>query len=131
MLDLGVDELLELGESDDGVEVARDLGALHPEDRPAQEDILPTRELGVKPRAHLEKRRHPPPQIDLAPRRNRDARQDLQEGALAGAVPADDANDLAFRDLERHVVESPDELVGGFSRARTSQPSRRRHQGLP
>src|SRR2546421_6114154 len=41
----------------------------------------------------------------------RDAAQDLQQRRLAGAVRADDAEDLTLACLERHVLEGPDLLA--------------------
>ena len=37
-----------------------------------------------------------------------DARQDLQQRALAGTVRPDDADDLPSGDRERHIAQRPD-----------------------
>ena len=44
-----------------------------------------------------------------------DAREDLEQRALAGAVAADDADDLAALDFEGDVTEGP-EIFGTFQR---------------
>ena len=107
-LDRRVDELLDPGELDDGVEVARDLLALHPQDGAVQEDVLASGELGMKARADLEQAADAPPDLRAPPRRRGDPRQDLQQRRLARAVLADDPEDLSLLDLERDVVEGPD-----------------------
>ena len=53
-LDRRVEELLDLGEGDDLVELARDLARRHAEDRAVEEDVLAAGELGVKAGADLE-----------------------------------------------------------------------------
>ena len=90
-----VDELLDLGERDDLVELPADFRLAHAEDRAVQKDVLPAGQLGVKTGADLEQARHAPAQGDLAGRRRGDPRQDLQQRRFAGAVAADDADDLA------------------------------------
>ena len=47
-------------------------------------------------------------QEDLAAVRGEVARQQIEERRLAGAVGADDADDLAAGHLDRHVVDGPD-----------------------
>ena len=47
---------LDLGERDDLVELARDLRALHPENRAVEEDVLAPGQLGVKAGPDLEQR---------------------------------------------------------------------------
>ena len=55
-LDRRVDELLDLGEVDDGVELARDLLAAHAEDGAVEEDVLAAGQLAVKAGADFEQR---------------------------------------------------------------------------
>ena len=45
--------------------------------------------------------------LDLAGGGGGDAREDLEEGALAGAVAAEDAEDRALADLEADVAQGP------------------------
>ena len=103
-----VDEALELGELDDVVEGLADLRALHPVDRAAQEDVLASREVRVEAGAELEQRADRACDREPPARRLEDAREQAQEGRLAGAVPADDADGLPGLDLERDVAQRPD-----------------------
>ena len=65
----------------------------------------------------LEQARRPAPQHRAALRRLHGARQDLQQGALAGSVPPDDAEDLAFVEFERNIANGPDQSVASSSRS--------------
>ena len=111
VLDRCVDEPLETGELDDLVEAPVDVLLRQPEDRAVQVDVLAPRQLGVEPRSELEQRRDPAVDRDRALVRAKDPRQALQQGALAGAVLADDGEDLALVDLERDPLERPELLV--------------------
>ena len=92
-----VEEPLDLGERDDLVELARDLGAAHAEDRAVQEDVLAAGQLRVEPGPDLQQASRRARRIVRVPvGRLGDAREDLQQRALAGAVAADDADDLAL-----------------------------------
>ena len=53
-----------------------------------------------------------PGELDGAARRTVEATDDVHEGRLARAVRADQADDLLARELERHVEEGLDPLVG-------------------
>ena len=90
-----VDELLELRKGDDRVELADDLGAEHPEDGAVEEDVLPAGQVGMKAGADFEQARDAAVQLDIAFGRRGDARQNLEQRALAGAVGADDPQDFA------------------------------------
>ena len=89
--------LLDLGERDDLVELAVDLGAPHAEDRAIEVDVFPPGQLRVEARADFEERADASVDLGDAEGRLGDARQDLQERALPGAVAADDADDFARR----------------------------------
>ena len=93
-LDRGVEELGDLGELDDVVELPPDLGPRHAQDGAVQVDVLAAAELLVEAHADLEQAADAT--VDLRPARGRlgDAREDLEQGALAGAVAADDADHL-------------------------------------
>ena len=43
--------------------------------------------------------------------------EELQQGALASTVLADDADDIALLDLERDVLQGPDIVAGALGRA--------------
>src|SRR2546422_3871688 len=104
VLDRSVDEALDLGERDDLVELRLDLGLPHPENRPVEVHVLPAGELGVEARPDLEERADPAVNLGLPFGWLGDAREDLQQRALAGAVGANDANDLAGAHLEGDVT---------------------------
>src|ERR1700694_2733526 len=111
-LDGGVEESLHARELDDVVELAVDLAALHAEDCAVQVDVFATGELGVKARSNLEQAAQAPVDDSASMGRLGEPAQDLQEGALARAVAPDDAEHLAFLDLEGNVVEGPQKRRG-------------------
>ena len=91
-LDRRIDEFLDARELDDLVEPPAHLAPAHAENGAIEEDVLAATELGMETGADLEQAVHAALDFD-APRRGfRDARQDLQQGGLAGAVAADDAD---------------------------------------
>jgi hypothetical protein len=112
-LDGCVEESLELGEVDDLVESSLDLGAPHPEDRAVQVDVLPSRQLRMKARPHLEQRADAAGDLGPPGRRFGDAGQDLQQRALAGAVVANQPDHVAVANFERHVAQCPQRV--GFA----------------
>ena len=61
--------------------------------------------------ADLQEGTDPTAHDDLALGRVGDPGEDLEEGALAGAVPADDAEDFAAFDLEVNVLEGPEGVL--------------------
>jgi hypothetical protein len=109
-----VEELLDLGEGDDLVELAIDLGLLHPEDRAVEVDVLAAAELGMEPGADLQERGEPAAEPGDPARRLDDPAEDLQQRGLPRAVPADEPDDLASPDLEGDVLEGPE---GGSGRS--------------
>ena len=104
-----------------------DLAPLHSEDRAVQEDVLPAGELGMEAGAHLEQAPDAPADLGAPARRRRDPREDLEERRLPGAVLADDAEHLAFRQLERDVPQRPD-LLDSAARDRAGEPARPRRR---
>src|SRR5262249_5445670 len=85
--------------------------SFHAEDGAVQVDVLPPRELRVKPGSHLEQGADAAANLHITARRLGDARQDLEQGALAGAVAADDSQDLAAFELEGDVVERTEAVL--------------------
>ena len=65
----------------------------------------------MKAGADLEQAADPAFDLDLAAGGGGDAGEDLEQGALAGAVAADDAEDLALADLEAGVAPGPELAV--------------------
>jgi len=108
----GIEVSFHLGKSDDFIEFLLDFRPGHPQDRSVEIDILPPGKLRVETRAHLQEAGDAA--LDCDPSRGGfgDAAEDLEEGALAGAVPADDPHGLAALDLEAHVLERPDLFQG-------------------
>jgi hypothetical protein len=99
-LDGGIDELLDFGKSDDLVELAAHFVFAHAHDGAVEVDVLAAGELGVKAGADFEQAGDAAFDLDLAGSGGGDARQDLEQGALARAVAADDAEHFALLDLE-------------------------------
>ena len=102
-----VEKFLDLGEGDDLVEFSRDLRSAHAEDRAVEKDVLATGQFRVKAGADLEQAADAAAQPHPALGRLGDAAEDLEQRALAGAVAADDADDLALLDFEAHVLQRP------------------------
>ena len=80
--------------------------------------------------AHLEERSHPAPHGHLAFSGFSDAGEYLEEGGLAGAVSADDPQNLPLGDFQRHPPQGPDGVgSGGGVRRRPGFPEPKK--GLP
>src|SRR5713226_5682063 len=106
----GIDEFFQLRERHDFIEFALDLRFAHPQDRAGKERVFPARQLGMEAGADFQQRPDPPANLRPARRRARDARQNLQQRRLARAVPPDQAEDFAFPDFQRHVLQRPKHL---------------------
>jgi hypothetical protein len=105
VLQLEVHELLELREGDDGVEAAQRLLGREPEHDAVDEHVVAGREIRVEADAELDERGQPPAHADRAAVDPVDAREALQQRALARAVAAHDAEELALADGEGDVVQ--------------------------
>src|SRR3989304_6063023 len=106
-----VKEFLYLGELHDLIELCIYLALSHSQDRAVEIDVLPAIEFGMEASAHFEEACHTPMHGDPAFSGLCDAREDLEESALSGAVPAYDAHDLSFLHLEGYVLERPEGVV--------------------
>jgi hypothetical protein len=106
-LHLGVEEVPDPREVDDGVELPVDLPLGQAQDRSVQVDVLPAGQVRVEPGAQLQKRGDASPDVDLPPVGREDAADDLQEGGLARAVGAGQPDRLARVDRERDVLQGP------------------------
>ena len=91
-----VDELLHLGELDDLVEALVIFRLGQAEHDAVDEDVLAPGDLGMEAGAELDQRRDPSVHLDRAVGRLGDARDELQQRALAGSVAADDAERAAL-----------------------------------
>ena len=80
------------------------------EQRRREIDVGEARILRMEARAELEQRADAPAALDDAARRRDHAGDDLQQGRLAGAVLADDAERLAGGEVERDLVQRLEHL---------------------
>src|SRR5262249_12960611 len=103
----------------DVIELPLHPGARHADDRTVEVDVLPARQLRVKSSPDLEQRADCAGDADLAARRHRDRRDDLEQRALAGAVGTDDAEHLAFMQLERNLLERCEPFAPTLPRRRS------------
>ena len=78
---------------------------------PLIDDVLAARDLGVEARAELDEGGDPPVHREAAAGGLGDAGHELQQGRLAGAVLADDAEGRALRHLEGDAVERGERLL--------------------
>ncbi|OLE01245.1 MAG: hypothetical protein AUG91_02215 [Actinobacteria bacterium 13_1_20CM_4_69_9] len=100
--------MLEPGEGDDLVELLAQVRALEPVDRAVQEDVLTTRQVGMKAGAELQQGADAAADLDPAGGRLDDPRDQAQQRRLARAVPAHEPNGAARLDAERDAVERDD-----------------------
>ena len=90
-LDRRVDELAQLGEVDDLVEALLHLALCQAKHDAVDEDVLAAGDLGMEAGTELDQRGDAAVDAHRAARRLGDAGDQLQRGALARSVPADDA----------------------------------------
>ena len=100
------------------------IGNLPAQDGAVEEDVLPAGEFGMEAGPHFEQAADAAADLDAALGGVGDLGEDLEQGALARAVAANDANDFAGRDIERNILESPDGV--GFGRTCASSDSTER-----
>src|SRR4029077_11408583 len=99
------DELLELGELEHGAEPAPGLLRRQAHHYSVEDDVLACGQLDVEADPELDEGSEAPGHPDRPRIGSVDTRQQLQQRALAGAVAADDAEELAPLDLEGDSVE--------------------------
>lgn len=85
-----------------------------PEDGAVEVDVLPRSEVWVEACADFDEGRDAAPDFDAAARRVQDARDDFEQGGFPGAVEADEAEDVAFLDVEADVIEGGKFVVEEF-----------------
>ena len=113
VLQLQVDELLQFGELDDRVEAAAGLARRQPHHHAVEDDVFAGGEVGVEADAELDEGSQPSRHADRAGVGAIDARHQFQQRALAGAVAADDAEELPLLDLKGDPVERLQHPVAG------------------
>ena len=109
-----VDILLAARECDDLVQLGSDLLLGHTHDGTVHKDVLTTRHLRVKACTDLQEAGDAAPCTDSAHRRACDLTEEFEQGTLASAVLADDADYVALLDLEVDIAERPDVVGVGF-----------------
>src|SRR6185436_11845018 len=83
----------------------------------------------MEARPDLDQRRDAPIEADLSGSRRGDAGQQLEQGALAGAIRADDAKRFAARHGEVQIAQRPEGTP--IATAEPSQPRARRRGRVP
>ena len=105
VLQLQVGEFAQLGEVDHRVEPVAHLLRGEAHHHPVEDDVLARGQLVVEADPELDEGGETACYLDRPGIGFVDARQQLQQGALAGAVATDDAEELALADLEGDAVE--------------------------
>ncbi len=115
VLQFQFDELLEFGELDHRVEPAARLLRRQAHHHAVEDHVFARRQVHVEADSELDEGGQGAGHADRPGVRPVDARQQLQQGALAGAVAADDREELALADVEGDAVERPQlaHLAGG------------------
>jgi len=106
-----VNELFNLGEGDNLIEFLSYFFFGHAEDGAVEEDVFPAGEFRVEAGAYFQETGDAALDPAFARRGCGYTGKDLEEGALPGAVAADNPHDLALLDLEGDVSEGPDVAV--------------------
>ena len=106
--DRGVNIAFTAGEINDLVQLGLDLITGHAEDGAVHEDILTSGHLAMEACADFEQGANSTMGSYRTRGRTGDAAQEFEQCRFAGAVLADDADDVALLDLEVDVAQSPD-----------------------
>src|SRR5262249_51262591 len=117
----------------DFVELPLDFRILHSQDAAVEVNILAPCQVWMKSGRHLDQGTETA--IDLYRSRvwTKDARQDLEEGALARSVRANDAHDFAASELKVNVLQCPEFVFAEtlLPRAMADQAARQRRHQIP
>ena len=105
-----VDDVSQFAKIDDLVDPRIDLRARHAKAKPAQIDVLAAAEIGMKPGPEFEDGTDPAGDFNFSAARGQRTGQDLEQGALARPIPADQPEHLATAKLERDVLQCPEFL---------------------
>ena len=110
-LDGGVNKLPHLGKLDDILHFGVNFRLGHAQNRAVHIDIFPARHFAVEAGAHLQHGSHTAIEVDLPFRGSGDPAQQLQHGALASAVAADDAQSFPLVHRQIDAVEGHEGLA--------------------
>src|SRR5215213_432507 len=99
-----VEKLLDFRKRDHLIKLAIDLRLLHSEDCTVEIDVFTTGQLRMKASADFEQRADTPVNFSASTCGPGYTRQDSEEGALAGAIQTDDADNLAAFDFAADVL---------------------------
>ncbi len=116
-----VDESAELGELQDGRQALPDLRRAETEDRGVQHGVVAAGELRVEAGPELEDRSDVPARLQRAAGGAGHAAEKLEQGALPGAVLADDADGLSAGHLEGHFLQGREDGVAAPAREELDQ----------
>lgn len=122
-----VHEVADFGEGGDGGEGGFDFGAGETDDLAVEDDVFAAGEFGVEAGAEFEERGDAAGGDDSSAGGLHDAGDDLEEGAFAGAVRADEGEDFAGFHGDGDIAEGPEILRAGFVEKRNGgeKPVRR------
>src|SRR5581483_7201216 len=121
-----VEEIFDVGKSDNLVELARNFLLVHPENRAVQINVLAAGQIGMKSSADAEQASGAAKQIRKPGGRPRNPRQNSQQRRFTGAVASDDADDFAGLHFETDVAQRPDVRIGAVAAA--NEPRRGLHR---
>ena len=106
-----VDEVFHLRELDDLVEAFGDLAPRQPQHDAVDEHVLSAGDLRMKTGAQLDECRHATVDAHGPSRRLGDTGDELEQRALPGTIPPDDAVGHALPDRGRHVVQGEERFL--------------------
>ena len=124
-----VDELADVGKGLDVGKAAGDFLTAHAQDGAIEVDVLAPGKLRVEARPQLQQRGHTTADFHMAVGGGERAAEDLQQGALAGTIAADDAHGFATAHGEVQPLQRP-ELAEILWRRAAHQPGHAPHQQL-
>src|SRR6185436_4581322 len=107
MLHRRVDEFFNFGEGNDLVEIAFNFRSGHSQDCAVEVDVLAASQFRMKTSAHFQQAGNAPVDFDPAGGGLRYSREHLEQGRLARAVSADDADYFPRLNVEAHILNCP------------------------
>ena len=108
-----VDEFFELGESNDFIKFACDFALGHAQNGTAKKSVFAAREFRMEAGADFEQATNASANLRPSSGRFCNAREDLQQGSLAGTVAADESEHFAFADFEGNIFQGPKSFIFG------------------